>query len=95
MADVEFNPNRVTRIYVGGDRVCRCGCAGEYIERGSPKFEATLVKFEKKLAKYEMQADDYGGNYLNVTTVKPRKEVHRGRETGYYTQGRCMTAYFD
>lgn len=32
----------ITKIYHGGDHVCRCGCAGRYFERGTPGFTRAL-----------------------------------------------------
>lgn len=32
----------IKRIYHGGDHVCRCGCAGNYLERGTKGFTRAL-----------------------------------------------------
>lgn len=32
----------ITKIYHGGDHVCRCGCAGNYFERGTRGFTRAL-----------------------------------------------------
>ena len=76
---MQFIAENVTRIYLGRDDVCRCGCHGEYVERGEPKFDMRLRRFAKKLEGYEPGKDDVGDNYLNVS----------------YGNDRAMTAYFD
>lgn len=32
----------ITKIYHGGDHVCRCGCAGNYFKRGTVGFTRAL-----------------------------------------------------
>lgn len=34
----------ITKIYYGGDHVCRCGCKGHYADRGTPLFKRYLRK---------------------------------------------------
>jgi len=70
---------KVTKIYLGRDRVCRCGCAGEYVSRGAPKFESRLKRFSKLWCDYAPQKDDMmEDHYLNVS----------------YGKDRAMTVYF-
>ena len=74
-----FIAETVTRIYQGQDRACRCGCKGEYVERGEAKFDKRLKRFARMLAGYEPTADDMGSNYMNLS----------------YGENRAMTVYFD
>lgn len=79
---------RVTQIYLGRDKVCRCGCAGEYVARGEPKFEKRLKRFLKMAQTYDFEANETAGgtpldymqnHYLNIS----------------YGKDRAMTLYFD
>jgi hypothetical protein len=65
---------------MGKDRVCRCGCAGEYVKRGEPNFDKRLKRFEKMLSTYELTKDDeIEGEFINVS----------------YGKDRALTVYFD
>lgn len=37
MKKIALNIESVTKIYLGGDRVCRCGCAGCVIKLGDER----------------------------------------------------------
>lgn len=37
-----WTEDAIKRIYHGGDHVCRCGCAGTYLERGSRGFTRAM-----------------------------------------------------
>lgn len=74
---LEFD--KVTRIYMGKDRHCRCGCGGEYVERGELIFEKRLKWFQAMWADYSPEADDVDYSYANVS----------------YGQNRALTVYFD
>jgi hypothetical protein len=77
---MQFVASKVTKIYLGKDKVCRCGCAGEYVVRGEPMFEKRLKRFEAKWANYmPTERDDVTDDYLNVS----------------YGNDRAMTVYFD
>jgi hypothetical protein len=78
MADA-FDASKVTKIYLGKDRCCRCGCGGEYVERGEPIFEKRLRRFAAKWATYEPKEYDDDENYLNLS----------------YGNDRALTVYFD
>ena len=78
-----FIAEEITKIYVGGDNVCRCGCAGEYVNRGEPKFDKRLKRFERLWKNYAPQKYDVDGSYLNITTSQSSKT------------GRAITVYFD
>jgi hypothetical protein len=78
MLKPELDISKVTKIYLGKDRACRCGCAGEYVSRGEPKFEKRLNRFAKMWCEYTPEKDDVYGNYLNVS----------------YGQNRALTVYF-
>lgn len=78
-AMTNFDASKVTKVYLGKDRVCRCGCAGEYVYRGEPKFEKRVANFARKLADYTLTQDDLGDNFMNVS----------------YGNDRALTVYFD
>ena len=74
-----FNSHKVTRIYTGRDRICRCGCAGEYVERGEPMFDVRLKRFCKLLENYLPKDGDIFDTYNNIS----------------YGKDRAITVYFD
>ena len=76
---MQFDASKVTKIYLGRDRVCRCGCAGEYVNRGEPMFDKRLKRFAKMLCEYVPEKDDVFDNYFNIS----------------YGQNRALTVYFD
>jgi hypothetical protein len=79
--------SKATRIYMGKDRYCRCGCGGEYVSRGDAKFERRLKRFQAMWEGYNPSeidvSYDVAGNleYLNVS--------YGDREPG-----RALTVYF-
>jgi hypothetical protein len=87
MNTVPFDATKVTKIYMGKDNHCRCGCAGEYLVRDtdsflghSPeKFAKRVARFAKMWCEYEPQKYDVTDNYLNIS----------------YGQNRALTVYFD
>ena len=82
METVFFDKTKVTKVYRGKDRHCRCGCGGNYFYRNELKdnaFEQNLNEFEKKLIKYICREGDVGDNYLNVS----------------YGKNSALTVYFD
>lgn len=75
-----YDSAKVRSIYMGKDNHCRCGCAGEYVKRGEPKFDRRLMMFQKKLLKYTPTKDDIMvGEYVNVS----------------YGNNRALTVYFE
>ena len=42
-----WTEDSITRIYHGGDHVCRCGCAGKYFDRGTKGFTRVLNALRK------------------------------------------------
>ncbi len=83
-----INTDKVTKIYLGRDKICRCGCQGEYVARGEPMFEPRLNRFLKMAKTYDFEKNrsindtplDYCENiYLNIS----------------YGKDRAMTLYFD
>ena len=76
---MQFKAEAVTQIYMGRDRVCRCGCAGEYVRPGDSKFEKRLKRFARMWEGYTAKEDDIGGTYMNIS----------------YGRDRAITAYFD
>ena len=47
LAKAGWTEDDITRIYHGGDHVCRCGCAGRYFDRGSHGFTRALNALKK------------------------------------------------
>lgn len=79
MADA-FDASKVTKIYIGKDRYCRCGCGGQYADRGDPIFEKRLKRFAKMWCDYEADpVADVGDTFLNIS----------------YGDNRALTVYFD
>lgn len=79
MADA-FDASKVTKIYLGEDWACRCGCKGEYVERGEPMFDKRLQRFVKMWCEYDADPRfDVTDTYLNIS----------------YGKNRAMTVYFD
>lgn len=83
-----INTSKVKQIYLGRDKICRCGCHGEYVSRGEPMFEKRLNRFLKMAKTYDFEKNispggqtlDYVQNvYLNIS----------------YGKDRAMTLYFD
>ena len=64
-----FNYEAITKIYVGQDRACRCGCQGTYIYRGEKGFDRRLGNFTRKYA--TLESED-GGNNINISYGKNR-----------------------
>lgn len=83
----KFKAEAVTRIYLGRDRICRCGCAGEYVERGEPMFEKRLERFIKMADTYNFEEHvTVGGNFLDKCDTYMNIS---------YGKDRAMTVYFD
>ena len=76
---MQFNAEKVTQIYMGRDKICRCGCAGEYVKPGDDLFDIRVKRFSKMWEKYQAKEDDIGGSYLNIS----------------YGKDRALTVYFD
>jgi len=48
MIKINFDAlSKISRIYVGADNACRCGCKGTYHEPGSMGFKRALNKARK------------------------------------------------
>lgn len=39
--------SKATKVYVGADNACRCGCKGNYSEPGSVAFKRAISKAKK------------------------------------------------
>ncbi len=76
---MQFNAEKVTKIYMGKDVHCRCGCGGEYVERGEPKFDLRVKRFASMWENYVPKEDDVDSSFFNVS----------------YGQNRALTVYFD
>lgn len=71
---------KITKIYTGRDRVCRCGCAGEYVTAADGAiFQKRLKRFERMWATYTPLEADVDANYRNIS----------------YGYDRAITAYFE
>jgi hypothetical protein len=57
--DNTIDESRITKIYVGADAACRCGCRGEYREAGTRAFKMALNKARK------LSCDDRTSTYMN------------------------------
>jgi hypothetical protein len=74
-----FDSEKVTKIYMGKDNCCRCGCAGEYVYPGDSKFERRLKMFQKKFWESTPENRDIElGQYVDVS----------------YGNNRALTVYF-
>jgi hypothetical protein len=72
----EIQLNQVSQIYLGKDRVCRCGCKGKYISTSfmesarnsvNDKLANIRLKRAKKLALDNNSEVTYCGNNINVS----------------------------
>jgi len=77
----EIQLNQISQIYIGKDRVCRCGCAGEYVSTSymedprsdvDDKLAGSRLKRAKKLALNTTSEVDYQDTYINVSYGKDR-----------------------
>ncbi len=70
----------ITKVYVGADRACRCGCRGSYASVADGKIFSTRVKrFMSLLAKADAADVEDDGDNINIS----------------YGNNRAMTVYFD
>ena len=76
--------NKVTKIYLGADRACRCGCKGEYVTRGEPKFDLRLKRFMRMWETYTPIKGDVGRYYRELLYLNIS-----------YGSNRALTVYFD
>ena len=53
----------ITKIYHGGDHVCRCGCAGKYFERGTVGFTRALNALKRGFMTEEKGEQVYVSGY--------------------------------
>lgn len=75
---MQIDASKVSQIYLGRDKICRCGCFGEYVQPGEPKFEKRLKRFMKMVCDYVPSKDDVCDSYVNIS----------------YGNDRAMTVYF-
>lgn len=71
--------NSITRVYRGRDHACRCGCCGNYYEKGEKGFTRAYNQLKKGVECVEKI--EYGTNYINVPYD--------------YDRDYCLCIYFD
>lgn len=85
---INIDVNRIKQIYMGRDRICRCGCHGEYVSRGEPKFDRRVRLFLEMAESYDFAKNvspssgrplDVDDTYMNIS----------------YGKDRALTIYFD
>jgi hypothetical protein len=59
-----------TRIYLGKDAWCRCGCGGDYAEAGTRAFEVRRKRVDRLLA--AGHPAQRGPNYVNLSLDNDR-----------------------
>mgnify|MGYP003705167001 FL=1 len=82
---MDFDCSKVTKIYLGADRACRCGCKGEYLAKGEEGFEKRVKRFANMWKKYTPEKDDVYFNH--------KDEIENINIS--YGQNRAMTIYFN
>lgn len=82
LAKAGWTEESIVKIYHGGDHVCRCGCAGRYLDRGTPGFTRAMNVLRKGFmteAKGDkVYVSGYGHNELQISDGI---EIHK--EYGY------------
>ena len=67
--------DQISQIYIGKDRVCRCGCAGTYVSTSymedprndvDDKLAGSRLKRAKKLSLNTDSVVDYSNNHINI-----------------------------
>ena len=82
LKEANWTKSDIDRIYYGGDHVCRCGCAGNYFEKGSRGYTRHLNSLvnhtatirpagEVHYSRYRgddvvCEGIDIGPNYINI-----------------------------
>lgn len=70
MNPTHTNLEKATRIYLGSDIGCRCGCRGNYAEKGTRTFDGRIKRAQEAMAAgAETSA---GPNYLNISLPNDR-----------------------
>lgn len=71
LAAFGWKESDITKIYHGGDHVCRCGCAGNYFDRGTRGFTRALNAlrrgFNTETAGEKVFVSGYGHNEEQVS----------------------------
>lgn len=83
-----INVDRIKQIYMGRDKICRCGCHGEYVARGMPMFEKRLDRFLKMAKTYDFEKNVNP----NGTPIDYCQDVYLNIS---YGKDRALTVYFD
>lgn len=64
LAQVDFT--KVTKIYLGKDHCCRCGCLGTYAYQGTTTFKRRQTRIEKMTCDEVLEVDN-GRTYINLS----------------------------
>lgn len=100
LAAAGWTEESITRIYHGGDHVCRCGCAGTYFERGTTGFTRALNKLRKGFMT-ESKGDKvyvtgYGHNEMQTSDgIDAQLNFINIPEAGAANHNRCYCLYND
>lgn len=66
-----WTEDSIKKIYHGGDHVCRCGCAGNYFDRGSVGFKRALNALKRGFLTEErgdkVYVTGYGHNEFQIS----------------------------
>jgi len=66
---IEFDLNKVKRVYSGKPHTCMCGCAGKYFEKGSNMIPRVVKHFENFIGKSENIKD-----YIFTIITSPTRQ---------------------
>lgn len=65
----EVDLSKATKIYLGADQACRCGCKGSYAEKGTRAFDTRLRRMQRMSCETVGDLDD---SYFNVSLENNR-----------------------
>jgi hypothetical protein len=65
-AQVKADPNSVKSVYRGKDRVCRCGCRGDYAKPNTVPFRMRMKEMLNFKAE-DTTSVEQEGNYFNIS----------------------------
>lgn len=56
----------ITKVYHGKDHWCRCGCGGNYFDKGERGFTRAMNLMKKGYPKFSTSNVEAGPNYINI-----------------------------